>query len=137
MPRQTLPVPTRMATAFSFAQALLFSKTSLSLRTNGLKSFAFCLPFSSSSAALSCDKTHSKKWRQPVVSVLELGGVKIAKDGKFHHFLIFFTLGLSFLLLYCSSVVKLLYSAICASICLLKMLLVHCEIVIYVVGNLF
>ncbi|CAL2252873.1 unnamed protein product [Prunus armeniaca] len=70
-----------MATAFSFAQTILFSKTSLSIRTNGLRSFSFCLPFSSSSAAsLSSDKLQSKKWRQPVASVLELGGVKIAKD---------------------------------------------------------
>ncbi|KAL6206267.1 hypothetical protein ACLB2K_023515 [Fragaria x ananassa] len=68
-----------MATAFSIAQTALFSKTSLSLRTNALTSFTFCLPFSSS-AALASDKPHSKKWRQPVTSALELGGVKIAKD---------------------------------------------------------
>lgn len=78
-------VPTRMATAFSFAQTALFSKTSLSLRTNALRSFTFCLPFSSS-AALASDKPHSKKWRQPVTSALELGGVKIAKDGNFSLF---------------------------------------------------
>ncbi|KAL6198656.1 hypothetical protein ACLB2K_028445 [Fragaria x ananassa] len=68
-----------MATAFSFAQTALFSKTSLSLRTNALRSFTFCLPFSSS-AALASDNPYSKKWRQPVTSALELGGVKIAKD---------------------------------------------------------
>lgn len=87
LPRTALSVSTRMATAFSFAQTILFSKTSLSIRTNGLRSFSFCLPFSSSSAAsLSSDKLQSKKWRQPVASVLELGGVKIAKDGNFDHF---------------------------------------------------
>ncbi|TQD98383.1 hypothetical protein C1H46_015984 [Malus baccata] len=69
-----------MATAFSSAQTTLFSKTSPSLRAACLRSFTFCLPFSSSSSALSSDKLHSKKWRQPVASVLELGGVKIAKD---------------------------------------------------------
>ncbi|PRQ45078.1 putative phenylalanine--tRNA ligase [Rosa chinensis] len=70
-----------MATAFSFAQAALFSKTPLYLRTNALRTLTFCLPFSSSSAALASDKPRSKKWRHPVTSAaLELGGVKIARD---------------------------------------------------------
>lgn len=87
LPRTALSVSTRMAMAFSLAQTILFSKTSLSIRTNGLRSFSFCLPFSSSSAAsVSPDKLQSKKWRQPVASVLELGGVKIAKDGNLDHF---------------------------------------------------
>ncbi|XP_058208791.1 phenylalanine--tRNA ligase, chloroplastic/mitochondrial-like [Rhododendron vialii] len=70
--------------AFSFAQSTFFSKPSLFLHKNGFRSFAFSLSFSlsfSTSAVVSSDKIPHHKWRQPVVaSVLELGGVKIAKD---------------------------------------------------------
>ncbi|XP_022722723.1 phenylalanine--tRNA ligase, chloroplastic/mitochondrial-like isoform X2 [Durio zibethinus] len=46
---------------------------------NGFKRFTFFLPFSSSSVAASLSTM--KKWRQPVASsVLELGGIRIAKD---------------------------------------------------------
>jgi hypothetical protein len=72
--------------AMSLAQATLFSRTSLFLSRNGLRSFTFCIPFSSSSVAstsLPSDKLHRNKWRQPVASVLELGGLKIGREGNF------------------------------------------------------
>ncbi|CAL5192957.1 unnamed protein product [Lathyrus oleraceus] len=47
---------------------------------NSLRSLAFCLPFSSATASLSTDKLSNKKWRQPVFSSLDLGGVKITKQ---------------------------------------------------------
>ncbi|WKA13334.1 hypothetical protein VitviT2T_030642 [Vitis vinifera] len=43
---------------------------------NAINGFSFFIPFSSSSA----QKIQTHKWRQPVVSVLELGGVKIGRD---------------------------------------------------------
>ncbi|KAB2062190.1 hypothetical protein ERO13_A10G126900v2 [Gossypium hirsutum] len=62
----------------SSAHSTIFSKTSLFHHINGFKRFSFCLPFSSSAVASLSSK---KKWRQPVASsVLELGGIKIAKD---------------------------------------------------------
>ena len=67
-----------MAVAISLVQSTLFSKPSIFLRRNALNGFSFSIPFSSSSA----QKIQSHKWRQPVVSVLELGGVKIGKDGN-------------------------------------------------------
>ncbi|KAK3205659.1 hypothetical protein Dsin_019705 [Dipteronia sinensis] len=62
--------------AISLAQSTLFSKTSLFLRSscNGLNRLTFCVPFSSGSSL-----STKKKWKPPVASVLELGGVKIAK----------------------------------------------------------
>lgn len=73
-----------MATAISFAQFIRLSKTSVFLHGNGLRSFTNSVSFSSaSSSALSSPQLLKKKWRQPVVSVLELGGTKIAKDGNF------------------------------------------------------
>lgn len=36
----------------------------------------------STCSVLSSDDSRRKKWRQPVVSALELGGVKIAKEGN-------------------------------------------------------
>ncbi|PON79902.1 Phenylalanyl-tRNA synthetase [Trema orientale] len=66
-----------MAAAFSVSQALRFSSFPNSVQRNGLRSFTLLLPFSSS--PLSSGKLDKKKWRQPVVSLLELGGVKIAK----------------------------------------------------------
>ncbi|XP_034679782.1 phenylalanine--tRNA ligase, chloroplastic/mitochondrial-like isoform X2 [Vitis riparia] len=65
-----------MAVAISLVQSTLFSKPSIFLRRNALNGFSFSIPFSSSSA----QKIQSHKWRQPVVSVLELGGVEIGKD---------------------------------------------------------
>ncbi|KAH7568220.1 hypothetical protein JRO89_XS07G0262800 [Xanthoceras sorbifolium] len=63
--------------AISLAQSTLFSKTSLFIRSssNGLNRFTFCLPFSSASAL-----STKNKWKPPLASLLELGGVKIAKD---------------------------------------------------------
>ncbi|KAI4345902.1 hypothetical protein L6164_012988 [Bauhinia variegata] len=69
-----------MATALSSVQTALFSRTSLFRHSNGLRSFSICSPFSSSAASVSTDNLSRKKWRQPVVSVLELGGVKITKE---------------------------------------------------------
>ncbi|XP_021679424.2 phenylalanine--tRNA ligase, chloroplastic/mitochondrial isoform X2 [Hevea brasiliensis] len=70
-----------MAKAFSLAHYALFSLRTSSLflhrRRNALSHFTFSAPFSSSSALSTTDK---RNWRRPVVSVLELGGVKIAKD---------------------------------------------------------
>lgn len=91
-----------MATAISFAQFIRFPKTSAFLHGNGLRSFKNSLSFSSaSSSALSSPQLLKKKWRQPVVSVLELGGAKIVKDGNFFHFLIwvrfYFSVDLAFL----------------------------------------
>ncbi|XP_034679079.1 phenylalanine--tRNA ligase, chloroplastic/mitochondrial-like isoform X3 [Vitis riparia] len=60
-----------MAVPISLAQATLFSKPSILLHRNAIIGFSFSIPFSSSAA---------HKWRQPVVSVLELGGVKISRD---------------------------------------------------------
>ncbi|KAJ7943019.1 phenylalanine--tRNA ligase, chloroplastic/mitochondrial [Quillaja saponaria] len=65
--------------AMSFTQATLFSRTSLFLRSNGLRSFTLSLPFSSSSA-LPTDKFRRKKCRQPVVSAVEIGGVKVGRE---------------------------------------------------------
>lgn len=75
-----------LSMAFSFAQSTFFSKPSLFLHKNGFRSFAFSLSFSpcfSTSAVVYSGKIPHHKWRQPVVaSVLELGGVKIAKEGN-------------------------------------------------------
>uniref|UniRef100_F6H4R3 Uncharacterized protein n=1 Tax=Vitis vinifera TaxID=29760 RepID=F6H4R3_VITVI len=65
-----------MAVPISLAQATLFSKPSILLHRNAINGFSFFIPFSSSSA----QKIQTHKWRQPVVSVLELGGVKIGRD---------------------------------------------------------
>ncbi|CAK8542680.1 unnamed protein product [Lathyrus sativus] len=65
----------------SSAHTTLFVGASLIRHSNNsLRSLAFCLPFSSSAASLSSDKRSNKKWRQPVLSSLELGGVKITKQ---------------------------------------------------------
>ncbi|CAI8613436.1 unnamed protein product [Vicia faba] len=58
-----------------FVGASLFRQSN-----NSLRSLAFCLPFSSAPASLSSDKLSNKKWRQPVFSALDLGGVKITKQ---------------------------------------------------------
>ncbi|XP_065876657.1 phenylalanine--tRNA ligase, chloroplastic/mitochondrial [Euphorbia lathyris] len=74
-----------MAMAATFAHfTTLFSARTSSLflhsrRRNAFNHFTFCLPFSSSSSS-SLAATHKMKWRQPVVSELQLSGVKIAKD---------------------------------------------------------
>ena len=76
--------------AISLAHATLFSRTSLFLSRNS-RSLAFCIPFSTSSSSsaasaasssLPSDKLHRNKWRSPVASVLELGGVKIGREGN-------------------------------------------------------
>ncbi|KAK3016753.1 hypothetical protein RJ639_006073 [Escallonia herrerae] len=63
--------------AMSYAQSTLFSKPALLFR-----SFTFSLTYSSfsTSSALSAHSSRHQKWRQPVVSALDFGGVKIAKD---------------------------------------------------------
>uniref|UniRef100_F6H4S4 Uncharacterized protein n=1 Tax=Vitis vinifera TaxID=29760 RepID=F6H4S4_VITVI len=65
-----------MAVPISLAQVTLFSKPSILLHRNAIIGFSFSIPFSSSSA----HKIQTHKWRQPVVSLLELGGVKIGRD---------------------------------------------------------
>ncbi|KAK7845747.1 phenylalanine--trna ligase [Quercus suber] len=72
--------------AISLAHATLFSRTSLFLSRNS-RSLTFCIPFSTSSSSaaaasssLPSDKLHRNKWRSPVASVLELGGVKIGRE---------------------------------------------------------
>ncbi|CAI9090623.1 OLC1v1025437C1 [Oldenlandia corymbosa var. corymbosa] len=71
--------------ALTFAQYTLFTRPSLlSLHRNGLKSFALSTPsffsVSFSTSALPIDQIHRRKWRQPVASVLELGGVKVSRE---------------------------------------------------------
>lgn len=84
-----------LVASFCFAKALRLSKPSISFHRNGpTGSFTLFVPFSSaasSSSAFSHDNLKRKKWRQHVASVLELGGVKIAKDGNFS---LFFSYGL-------------------------------------------
>ena len=83
--------------AISLAHAILFSRTSLFLSRNS-RSLAFCIPFSTSSSSaaaapsLPSDKLHRNKWRSPVASVLELGGVKIGREGNLDTQLNFFLL---------------------------------------------
>ncbi|KAJ0042260.1 hypothetical protein Pint_18442 [Pistacia integerrima] len=60
-----------MAISHSFR----FARASLVHHSNGLKSFAFRIPVSSVSTLAT-----KKKFTQPVASLLEFGGVKIAKD---------------------------------------------------------
>ncbi|KAI9089722.1 hypothetical protein K1719_029015 [Acacia pycnantha] len=69
-----------MAMALSSVQATLFSGASLLRRSDTLRTFTFCLPFSSMASSVSTDNLSRKKWRRPVVSVLELGGVKISRE---------------------------------------------------------
>ncbi|KAL6546206.1 hypothetical protein OROMI_021927 [Orobanche minor] len=66
--------------AFSTAYSTLFSNSFILMRK---RSLAFCLHFSSvSSSALPSDKAHShKKWRGPLTaSLIDLGGVKLARE---------------------------------------------------------
>lgn len=67
--------------ALSSVQATLFSGASLLRRRDTLRSFTFFLPFSSMASSVSTENLSRKKWRRPVVSVLELGGVKISREG--------------------------------------------------------
>ncbi|XP_057970094.1 phenylalanine--tRNA ligase, chloroplastic/mitochondrial isoform X2 [Malania oleifera] len=72
-----------VAMAAALAQCIFFSKPSVFLRTNNSRGFTFSVRFSSSSpcsSTLSADKLHRQKWRQPAVSVLDIGGVKISKE---------------------------------------------------------
>ncbi|KAH9602595.1 hypothetical protein KSS87_006650 [Heliosperma pusillum] len=67
--------------AISFAQSTIFSKHSLIICKNHVRFFNLSRAFSTSSSALSSDNILPKKWRQNVVaSLVELGGVKIAKE---------------------------------------------------------
>uniref|UniRef100_A0A6M2FB18 phenylalanine--tRNA ligase n=1 Tax=Populus davidiana TaxID=266767 RepID=A0A6M2FB18_9ROSI len=63
--------------ALSLVHSTLFSKTSqLFLHTKtGFSHFSSSIPFSSSALP-----SNPKTWRRPVISALELGGVKIARD---------------------------------------------------------
>ncbi|KAL0352662.1 UNVERIFIED_CONTAM: Phenylalanine--tRNA ligase, chloroplastic/mitochondrial [Sesamum angustifolium] len=72
--------------AISFANATIFSKPSLFLQRSTL---AFCLRFSSFSTSSATVQFHAhKKWRQPVASSLvELGGLKISREGFLGQFL--------------------------------------------------
>ncbi|MED6171842.1 hypothetical protein PIB30_044563 [Stylosanthes scabra] len=71
-----------MATILSFSflqlQASLFRQRTNALRTT----FAFSSSFSSSSSAasLSAPNLSRKKWKQPVFSALDLGGVKVNRE---------------------------------------------------------
>lgn len=76
-----------MAMVISSVHATLFARASFFCQSNGLRSFRSCLPFSSSAASVSTRNLSQKKWRQPVLSVLDVGGVKISREG---------TLGISF-----------------------------------------
>lgn len=76
-----------MSMALSLAHSTLFSKTSFFLCRNGVRTFSCSIHFASSSLhystfALPTDKPRREKWRQQVVAVLEVGGVKISKDGR-------------------------------------------------------
>ena len=70
-----------MAVALSPIQATIFARTRLFRKCDGLTSFRFCMPFSTSVASASSDNLSWKKWRQPVVSALDIGGVKISREG--------------------------------------------------------
>uniref|UniRef100_A0A2P2MC14 Uncharacterized protein n=1 Tax=Rhizophora mucronata TaxID=61149 RepID=A0A2P2MC14_RHIMU len=77
-----------MAAAFSVVQSTFFYRTSHFLagngrrrrRKDGLVHFTLSSPFFSSSAY---PLPSNRNWRQPAVSLLELGGVKISKEGFF------------------------------------------------------
>lgn len=67
----------------NFSRALMFIHSNV--RTSFSK--AFSLPYSSSAAASvssvsSTGKDRLQKWRQPVASLLERGGVQFAREGK-------------------------------------------------------
>uniref|UniRef100_A0A2P2MBX9 PhenylalaninetRNA ligaseic/mitochondrial n=1 Tax=Rhizophora mucronata TaxID=61149 RepID=A0A2P2MBX9_RHIMU len=74
-----------MAAAFSVVQSTFFYRTSHFLagngrrrrRKDGLVHFTLSSPFFSSSAY---PLPSNRNWRQPAVSLLELGGVKISKE---------------------------------------------------------
>lgn len=82
--------------ALSFAQSTFFVSTrpSLFLRRNGgslkrcnvLACFTnYSSSFPYSTGAMPADNkapVHRHKWRAPVASVLELGGLKVSKDGE-------------------------------------------------------
>ncbi|KAG4926111.1 hypothetical protein JHK87_051651 [Glycine soja] len=69
-----------MAMAISSVHATLFARASFFCQSSGLRSFRSCLPFSSSAASVSTHNFSRKKWRQPVLSVLDLGGVNISRE---------------------------------------------------------
>lgn len=76
--------------ALSLAHSTLFSKPSFFLRRNGVRTFSYSIHSASSSlhyctSALPTDKPRPEKWRQQVVAILEVGGVKISKDGMYPH----------------------------------------------------
>lgn len=80
--------------AFSLAHSTLFSKPSILLYRRSLALSLQCSSFSTSAASLFPDnnKVHRQnKSRQPVAaSLLELGGVKIAREGKLSTILLYF-----------------------------------------------
>ncbi|CDP11297.1 unnamed protein product [Coffea canephora] len=76
-----------MALTFAQYSSTIFSRSSLLfLHNNGLRSFALSTPFlfsssfSTSFPALSTHKLGRPKWRPPVASILEVAGVKVAKE---------------------------------------------------------
>ncbi|ESW11199.1 hypothetical protein PHAVU_008G010100 [Phaseolus vulgaris] len=69
-----------MAMVISSVHATVFARASFFCQSNGLRSFRSCLPFSSSAASVSTHNLSQKKWRQPVSSVLDFGGVKISRE---------------------------------------------------------
>ncbi|KAG5093140.1 hypothetical protein JHK82_051918 [Glycine max] len=69
-----------MAMVISSVHATLFARASFFCQSSGLRSFRSCLPFSSSAASVSTHNFSRKKWRQPVLSVLDLGGVNISRE---------------------------------------------------------
>ena len=65
--------------AIPFANSTIFSKTSIFLRRNLVGVSTFSTTFSVSS-----DKLRTKKWRQSVIaSTVELGNIKISKEGYY------------------------------------------------------
>lgn len=80
--------------ALSLAKSTFFSNPTSYFPKNGIRSFGFLVPFSSfstSSPFPAVDGVHGHKKRQSsvVASALDLGGVKISKDGQFTYVSLF------------------------------------------------
>lgn len=67
--------------ALSSVHATFLCGASLLRKSDAMRSFTLCLPFSSMATSVSTDHLSRKKWRRPVVSALELGGVKVSREG--------------------------------------------------------
>ncbi|GAB4852920.1 hypothetical protein Ancab_017117 [Ancistrocladus abbreviatus] len=67
---------TSVAMAISLARSTLSPKPSMFFHKSSFRTFTLSLPFSTSASPA----PRGQKWRQPVVSVLELGGVKIVRE---------------------------------------------------------